>query len=1319
MKSSTREGKQVCRSFPWTMVLKLRGRVTRFALLTLLFACPLGPLSRAQQKPLPRETEEPTDVARRRQEWFHKQRAFPLKHIPAGARARALEHLAAMRMREAAQHTSGDIPNAPGAPPNSPNPAWVALGPQPTNSPFFTPFTSGRTTALAVDRCDSTGKTVYLGGAEGGVWKTTDGGMNWTPLTDFQPSLATGSIALDTSLCMGTPAHANAIYVGTGEEDFSVDSYYGAGVLKSTDGGSTWTVFGASAFTGTTVPQTPGGPRIGAIAIDPANTSILLAAVDGFQTGFDEGLWRSTNGGSTWVHVLPTTPFNNIVATDVVFDPADASGKTAYAALGSLGGTGKNGVYKSADSGATWTMLSIAGLAPTLFGRISLAVGPPASGSGPGVLFASIADASGFSTDLLGVFKSTNGGTTWTRLLAPVVQSAGGFCNFQCWYDMAIRVSPTNPSVIFLGGAAGGSTVSTVFRSTDGGTTWANVSASGAGSNLHVDTHAFAFTPDGKTLFVGDDGGVWSSADVASPATPAGSQHWTNLNATLNITQFYPGHSVHPSNPRISIGGTQDNGLQKHEDDLAAASPDLSWSDLGVACDGGFTAVDPQIPSTVYGTCEYIPDGLLIIGVSFVGGDLSGQNGILIISGIDPSDPGAFIPPLVIDSSNPQRLYFGTFRVWQTTNGGNSWLPISGGLSLGNGVLTTIAVAPTDSNTIYAGSDDGTVWVTTNGGAIWNLIARPFVSPIPDRAVTAVSVDPHVSTTAYVTYSGFSGVFGSDTTGHVFKTINGGTSWTDISCTAANCGTPNPTDLPNTPINDLVVDPDIANTLYVATDIGVFQTSNGGATWSTLGAGSLPNVVVLSLKLQEPARALRAATHGRGVWDLALGNQAAFGLTGISPVLAHAGDPGTTLTVDGNGFTASSQVRWNGSPRTTAFVSSSRLTASITMNDFLSGAAAPVSVSDPGHANPTAPLVFTVLSPVPGLASISPPAVMAGANGVALMLTGSNFAGSTVALLNGAAVPTTFVNSTTLTANIPASDLAVAQLATIDVFAPPPGGGFDNNPQTLAINNPVPAVASLSPTTANGGGSGFALMVTGSNFNSSSVVNWNGTARQTTFGSSTQLTAAILSGDLLAAGSFPVTVSNPAPGGGNSNLMNVTVNAVDFTFGNPSPPSQTVTAGIRADYSVPISSLGPVGTGVALSCSNLPGGGTCSISPNPVFPVAGGTNAAVSIFTVPRTSVPAYRTGWGKPTQSAAFLPAFVLAILLVLFWMFRSAPRPARLATGLIFVILSLTFALANCGGGGGGGGGGGTPPGTYMVTITGMSGSLQHSATVTIIVK
>ena len=1294
--------------------------------LALLLASALALLSTAERKPMPRVGLEDSDIIRRRQEWFYEQRTYPLGFIPAGARLRALRHLEEMRKRETTESTRGGAPKESAAITNAPIPAWMPLGPQPTNSVFFAPFTSGRVTALAVDRCDSSGKTVYLGGAEGGVWKTSDAGTTWTPLTDFQPSLATGSIALDTSACTGTPAHANAIYIGTGEENFSADSYYGAGVLKSTDGGATWTVFGASSFPGTGFPidQNANGPYIGAIGVDRANSNIVLAALRGFGSSFDEGVWRSTNGGSSWAHVLPVTAFNNIRGTDVVFDPSDATGATAYAALGELGGGGsKNGVYKSTDTGMTWTALTISGFSPSNFGRISLAVGPPVSGSTSGVLFAAIADASTFSRRLLGVFKSSNGGANWTQLTDPVVSPASGFCNFQCLYDMAIRVSPVNPSLVFVGGAAGGSsTPKTVFRSTDGGNTWADVSANGAGSTIHVDTHAFAFSADGKTLYVGDDGGVWSSTDVVNTATLPGSQHWTNLNSTLDITEFYPGHSVHPSNPRISIGGTQDNGLQKHGDDLTMAAPDLSWDDLGVPCDGGFTALDTKIPSTVYGTCEYIPNRLLIIGASYVGGDLSGNNGFLVTTGINRSDRGAFIPPLVIDPGNPQRLYFGTFRVWQTTNGAATWGAISPDLSfVGMGVLKAIAVAPSDSNTIYAGTNDAQVQVTTNGGASWTNISHTFqTGGLPDRSVTQVAVDPRVPTTAYVTFSGFSGFFSFDTQGHAFQTTDGGATWKDISCTAANCGTPNATDLPNIPVNDIVVDPDIANMLYVATDVGVFQTSDGGATWSTLGADSLPRVVVLSLKLQEPSRTLSAATHGRGVWDLTLGNQAAFGITGISPVLAHAGDPGTTLTVIGSGFTASSRVQWNSSPRTTTFVSSTQLTASISTSDFATGAAVPVTVSDPGQPSPTNALSFTVLSPAPGLLSISPTSATAGASSATLTVTGSNFVSSTVVRFNGTNVPTILNNDTTLTAMIPGSDLAVGQLATIDVFTPQPGGGPSRMLQTFTVNNPAPAIASLSPPSVAGGGSGLALTVAGSNFNPSSSVNWNGSSRTTTFVNSTQLTASISSSDLLNPGSFPVTVFNPAPGGGTSNTMTFTVSAVDFAFGTPSPASQTVPGGHSASYTVPVSSTAASGTAVTLTCSNLPALSSCTIFPNPVAPTSGGSNAVVTILTTARASLPGGPIGRQGPFLQREIWFTLALAVLFATTVLMKTRSDRRRLALGLSFGVLVLGLALAGCGGGGGAGRGNvGTPPGASTITITGSSGSFTHSTTVTLVVQ
>jgi hypothetical protein len=273
---------------------------------------------------------------------------------------------------------------------------------------------------------------------------------------------------------------------------------------------------------------------------------------------------------------------------------------------------------------------------------------------------------------------------------------------------------------------------------------------------------------------------------------------------------------------------------------------------------------------------------------------LSGNQGTFLPAdiGITP-EPTSFIPPMVMDPSNSSTLYFGSFRVYQTTDGAATWTPISPPLT-SNGTLTTIAVAPSNSNTVYAGSDDASVAVTTNASAgansTWSLINSP--SP---RSVTDIAVDPASSTTTYVTYSGFSGFV--DTVGHVFKTTNGGASFTDVSG-----------NLPNIPVNAIVVDPDIANTLYIATDIGVFTTGTGGTTWTTLGRG-LPNVAVIGLALHRASRTLRAGTHGRSAWDLSVPALSGFSLS-LNPAsvdIAAAGKSGSsTLTVSRmNNFTGS------------------------------------------------------------------------------------------------------------------------------------------------------------------------------------------------------------------------------------------------------------------------------------------------------------------------------------------------------------------------------------------------------------------------------
>jgi photosystem II stability/assembly factor-like uncharacterized protein len=729
-----------------------------------------------------------------RSQWFRLQRAYPLQTIPAGARLRALAGLASLQQASAV--------------PAARQPAWQALGPQPIHNELGE-TAAGRVTALAAD--PTTAGTVYLGAAEGGVWKTTDGGRHWTPLTDAQPSLATGSIALD-------PTNPSIVYVGTGEENFAYDSYYGAGILKSTDGGSSWTQF-CGPFCGPFgADSQAGGAFIGSLAVDPANDQVLLAGV---SLPGDAGIYRSADGGQTWTLVLGGNP-----GTGVVFDP---SGDTAYAALSNIFSGGKTGVFVSTDGGQTWGAASGGGgnaLPAEQAGRITLAIAP----SSPQTLFASIQNpSSGKFGALLGMFKTTDGGAAWSQL-----KSTPDYCHPQCWYDNPVAVDPADANVVFAGGTGEFPNSAELVRSTDGGNTWKVLARNFL--PLHPDMHAFAFSPDAGTLYIGNDGGAWSMQGVA-----AKSPTFTQLNSTLAITQFYPGPAA-DAKTGLVIGGTQDNGI-------LIAAQNLAWTWQNASGDGAYAAIDAKSPNDVFA------DGAGAEGVwrSVTGGGHWQEKS----NGINFGDGANFVPPLVLDSKDPKNLYYGTFRLYQTTNHENSWRPISPDLTEGKKTLgvTTIAVAPSDSNTVYAGTGNSKVWITTNALAASGRTWKKINNGLPPRYVTALAVDPKKPKTAYVAFSGFSG-FG-DQLGHVFATQNGGGSWADISG-----------NLPNIPVNAIVVNPARPSQLFAGTDIGVFYTDDGGADWNLLGTG-LPQVAVLGLTLARSGSvaSLFAATHGRGVWE--------------------------------------------------------------------------------------------------------------------------------------------------------------------------------------------------------------------------------------------------------------------------------------------------------------------------------------------------------------------------------------------------------------------------------------------------------------------
>jgi uncharacterized protein (TIGR03437 family) len=478
-----------------------------------------------------------------------------------------------------------------------------------------------------------------------------------------------------------------------------------------------------------------------------------------------------------------------------------------------------------------------------------------------------------------------------------------------------------------------------------------------------VDIHYLAFTPDGGKLYIANDGGMYSTADITATRP-----NWIDLNSTLGLTQFYPGMSMDPGTSGVIIGGAQDNGTQLYD----GAS---TWT--SVACgDGGFTAMDPTISLMMYAACQDIQ----VLRAVTIGGVTRWH---LADAGIDQTDNSEFISPMAMDPSNPQTLYFGTYRLWQSRDGGGQWAAASPDLSGGvKQTLKAIAVAPSDPNTVYTGTKNSKVQVTTDAlkgaGANWT----DFSSGLPTRSVTQIAVDPVDAAVVYVTFSGFPAA--SDLPGHVYRSSNGGAGWADISG-----------NLPSIPVNDILVDPDLPNTLYIATDAGVMITTDGGNTWSSLGNG-LPKVVVLSLAMSRRARVLRAGTHGRSVWEIAIPLSAPSlqpSITTLSPATVGAGVGDFALSVVGSGFVPGTVVRWNGQSRQTAYSDSGHVSAQISAADVAGVGRAAVTAFNPSTGGgSSAPKNFVIgAAPQTSSAAFVSAANPAGGSQLAPLSIGSLF----------------------------------------------------------------------------------------------------------------------------------------------------------------------------------------------------------------------------------------------------------------------------------------------------------------------------------------
>lgn len=630
---------------------------------------------------------------------------------------------------------------------------------------------------------------MYVGTASGGVWRSNDKGITWTPLTDRECMLTTGAMTLD-------PVDPNIVYAATGEGNGGLN---GCGVLRSGDGGASW-VTGASGLRS----SNGASGAFYSLIVDPATAgSASSSVVIGAIRFSNAGIVRSVNSGASWTVVLNTGPVTNIVA-----HPVKAG--TYYAGNAASTSAAARGVYRSTDVGQTWSQLPpFPGIDANAVGRMEVAV----SKATPGTVWALVSDR--VSGGFVGLFKFDEATSAWTQLAAAGITNTvfGG----QGIYDLVLAVDPVDPRRIYVAGVR-------AFRSLDGGATFQPMAQA-----VHVDWHVIAFDPNDPTvLWAGTDGGVYISTD--------GGDSWSSRSAGLSITQFYPGVSVNPQGSRIS-GGSQDNGTH-----VFSGTP--FW-DAFLGGDGGYTAINYANPDVHWVETQWSVGGAVNV---FRQDAVSSQRRS---TGISSSDRAQFIPPLVMDPVNPAKLYFGTFRLYQTINEGVSWAPLGGDLSAGTGTITSISVSPADTMTIYVGTSDGRALVSRDGGVTFTA-----ATGLPTRTVTRVTAHPTDPLRALITVSGFG-------TSHVFETTNAFASVVhDING-----------NLTDAPANVAIYMPSLG-AIVAGTDVGVFQSVDNGITW-TAGPSGMPNVIIYDLVYQPAAGLLVAGTYGRGMFAYDVGAQTA------------------------------------------------------------------------------------------------------------------------------------------------------------------------------------------------------------------------------------------------------------------------------------------------------------------------------------------------------------------------------------------------------------------------------------------------------------
>lgn len=606
--------------------------------------------------------------------YYIERRAFPYDSVDWSAYERAREHRDQMQPGKVGREPYGT---------SAPKGKWTFLGPTNLDQPYRIYYgprpMNGRVNAVAVDPVD--GNVIYLGGAFGGLWKSTNDGVTWQPLGDQWEVMMVNSITID-------PTNRDVIYVGLG--DFNAYGGYSGGLMKSTDRGATFVNLGRAQF---------GSNAVRRVLVDPENPQIVTV-VSGRGPAGNGKVWRSTDGGQTWTDVITT----QAQWSDAEIGAKDGQGNRYYYAVGGSGNGGQ--IWRSADRGATWTKLTspVAGNQNPL----DIAVSP----TNPSTIYL-------LSSSSQQIHKSVDAGATWTNVTN---NFPGGYNWSQGWYDFHISCSTRvsggqNIDVVYVG-------LIDIVQSRDGGATWRSVGGPTYSNNAitHNDQHCLAVDPSNPNrIIIGNDGGVYRLDYNPSNDTWA----ITGLSKNLGITQFYAA-AFHPTDPNQMLGGTQDNASPLSTGDLA------NWANVGGG-DGGYCAINQVNPNIQYATSQ----GLYLYRTE--------NKWATTDYGINPdfgSDRRAFIACIYLPPNDPDRLYACTNYLWRWTDSTRTWESRLGNQELApTGTVSCVAVSPTEKTRIYAGTSAGLVWMSSDDGATWTQINTGTPS-LPNRFITSISINP-------------------------------------------------------------------------------------------------------------------------------------------------------------------------------------------------------------------------------------------------------------------------------------------------------------------------------------------------------------------------------------------------------------------------------------------------------------------------------------------------------------------------------------------------------------------------------------------------